>query len=350
MTTVLTFKSDAIVNEHISEADLRAYVVGFDLGEFRYDKTVDIFLDGIVDFAFGYHEGILTESYNKRILVEAAKSIYKIKTNTTAGELEIFNEAKKHYVDNDLDYDDDVEEKYLKRGEFGELILHILSRDFLKTIPLISKIYFKDADGVTVHGFDSVHIGPCIGEPGRQSLYLGESKLYNDGAKGVKALIEDIKSHFNLDFLEREFVLISKRKSSFSLPEDIINPDKKEAYQSFLKEKDDWLVKLGDIQSGKVKMEEVLKCITVPVLCTYTSEVFNKHNDEGAEAFKKEYEEEIRKLKEIFDEKLQSIRGEGDVNARVKTNLNILLMLFPVPSKKELVKRLHIKLNHQQNA
>ena len=35
-------------------------------------------------------------------------------------------------------------EKYKKRGEFGELILHLILRDFFETVPLLSKIYFKD--------------------------------------------------------------------------------------------------------------------------------------------------------------------------------------------------------------
>jgi hypothetical protein len=36
------------------------------------------------------------------------------------------------------------QDKDLARGEFGELILHLLLRDFHDTVPLLSKIYFKD--------------------------------------------------------------------------------------------------------------------------------------------------------------------------------------------------------------
>ncbi len=39
-----------------------------------------------------------------------------------------------------------------------------------------------------------------------------------------------------------------------------------------------------------------------------------------------------------------------DSGEPISTNLNIVLMLFPVPCKKELVKRLHTKLYHQQNS
>jgi hypothetical protein len=40
-------------------------------------------------------------------------------------------------------------------------------------------------------------------------------------------------------------------------------------------------------------------------------------------------------------------KGSGEP---ISTNLNIVLMLFPVPSKKELVKKLHTKLYNQQNS
>ncbi|WP_330558188.1 Hachiman antiphage defense system protein HamA [Acutalibacter sp. 1XD8-33] len=51
-----------------------------------------------------------------------------------------------------LDNEKSVEEEIKKlggsrRGEFGELILHLLLRDFKNTIPLISKVYFKDSIG-----------------------------------------------------------------------------------------------------------------------------------------------------------------------------------------------------------
>lgn len=49
-------------------------------------------------------------------------------------------------------------EQYKK--EFIELLLHLLLREYKHTIPLISKVYFKDSAGVPAHGFDAVHITP----------------------------------------------------------------------------------------------------------------------------------------------------------------------------------------------
>jgi len=151
----MKFNSLGVIKNHISEANLHTFYAGFDLGLFRYEAISEILMDAIVDFAFGYHTGIL-KNYDRRKLKEAAKSIYKIKE---------FSEVKWVYVDEDSELSDcelEAEKKYLKRGEFGELILHLLLRDFIKSVPLVAKIHFKDTDSATVHGFDLIHIGPDL--------------------------------------------------------------------------------------------------------------------------------------------------------------------------------------------
>lgn len=122
------FQSDLVMEERKSEATLRAYNVGFDQNKYRLEPLVNLIADVIPEFAFGYHAGksVPLNELRQR-LKEAAMRVY-----TT--------------------------DDYKNRGEFGELILHLLLRDYCGTIPLISKIHFKDADNTTVHGFDGVHI------------------------------------------------------------------------------------------------------------------------------------------------------------------------------------------------
>ena len=67
------------------------------------------------------------------VVTESAKAIYKI---------DVFQKVRDLYG-NGEEIDDEVADRYLRKGEFGELILHVLLRDFKNTIPLISKIYFK---------------------------------------------------------------------------------------------------------------------------------------------------------------------------------------------------------------
>jgi hypothetical protein len=234
----MAFNSNSIITEQRFSPNLHGYIVGFDFGKFRNEDLAEKLMDTLVDFAYGYHTGIL-KKYDRRILKEAAKSVYNIKE---------FSEVKFVYVDNDselLDCELKAQNKYLKRGEFGELVLHLLLRDFFQTTPLLSKIYFKDTDGGVVHGFDIVHIGKDIVDPNKNSLFLGESKLYSRkdqkaGIYGVEDLAKDIEYHFKRDFLSREIALIGKKKHSFAPPEDSMDVSTKAEYQQFLIQKTEW--------------------------------------------------------------------------------------------------------------
>lgn len=341
------FNSSGTITQHISEADIKTYFVGFDFGNYRYEALTEVLLDTIVDFAFGYHTGIL-KTYDRRKLKEAAKSIYKIKE---------YSEVKWVYIDSDSClYDEDdqtAEEKFLKRGEFGELLLHLILRDHIKTIPLLSKLYFKDTDGVPVHGFDCVHIGPDANDNTSSSLYFGESKLYSRkdgtaGKSGINDLIEDIKDHFKKDFLSREIAFICKKKYAFIPIDEYDDDNTKSEYEAFISNKKYWFEILEKAEKGEIKLQDFLKSITVPLMCTYESKLFSNHIDEKSSEFIAEYENEVRALKKIFDSKLKDIKVES--GEPIKTDLNIILLLFPIPSKKELIKTLHSKLFNQQNA
>jgi hypothetical protein len=305
------FGSERVITQHFSNADFNTFFVGFDInGEgqryYRIENLVELLQKVIPEFAFGHHEGTsisLTEVLPK--LREAARSIYKI---------ESFSRCKEIYERGKHVSDDDAEKCFLQRGEFGELILHLLLRDFHKTIPLLSKIHFKDDRGSPVHGFDAVHI-----QPDNKSLWLGESKIYIDGRKGVKALTDDVKSHFKGDYLRDEFAIISKKLKPFdNIPE-----------------KDYWL----SLMDSNTKLETILSSVTIPLLCTYSSDNFTKYNDEALPEFIREYEKEVLSLKEYFDENRDKSSG---------TNLNVILLLFPVRCKNELVKRMHEKLETLQ--
>lgn len=305
------FGSERVITQHISKADLKTYFVGFDIDDnhvrqYRLENLVDLLQRVIPEFAFGHHEGAtinIAEITDK--LREAAKSIYKIKE---------FEETREIYLHGDCIPDDAEEKEYLKRGEFGELILHLLLRDFHNTVPLLSKIFFKDAYGSTPHGFDAVHI-----QPETKTLWLGESKLYIDGKKGIKALIGDIKNHFKRGYLNDEFAIVSKKLKPFgNIPE-----------------KEHWL----EIMDKNTKLSDVLKSVTIPLLCTYSSDNFEKYNDENLPAFIEDYEREVTGLKDYFDK---------NNDHPWKTNLSIILLLFPVRCKNELVRKMHEKLNHLQ--
>lgn len=342
----MAFKTSEVLEHNISEAQLKTFYIGFDLGVCRMEAFSDILMDAIVDFAFGYHTGILT-TYDRRKLIEAARSIYKIDS---------FAQAKWTYVDEGSVIEDDdlkAEDVIKKRGEFGELILHVILRDYFNTTPLMSKIFFKDTDGFTVHGFDSVHIGPDLPDCKAPSLYLGESKIYyrkdgSAGKSGISDLLDDIKTHFKTDLLRRELVLLAKKKYSFTPIEEYSDQNTKSQYEDFLVQKRHWFEIFDKVGAGTSKLEDFLESVTIPLVCTYQSKIFEKCDSDNHPDFSMEYEKEIRELEAKFNELKDRIKTEA--GEPIATNLNIILILFPIPSKKELIRVLHQKLYNQQNA
>ena len=170
----------------------------------------------------------------------------------------------------------------------------------------------------------------------------------NAGQHGVNDLVEDVKSHFNSDFLYREIALIGKKKHSFIPPDEYEDKNTQEEYYRFLDIKKYWFNALEQVEQKKAKLQDFLDSVTVPLVCTYQSRLFEKYDDETVPEFIQEYEEEMLHLKKVFKERLSLIEEEN--GEPIKTDLNILLILFPIPDKKQLLKILHRKLYNQQNA
>lgn len=295
------------VNEIISESNFKTYAVRFDVnnqGENYYD--LDSFVNALTyelpDFSYGGEFWRNIEPANQVSLVsEAAKAIYQIPE---------FNEVKRIYESGGC-IEDTIENSTLRRGEFGELILFFLLRNFNETVPLLSKIYFKDSDGATVHGFDAVHYHEKT-----SSLWLGESKIYEDSKSGLRSLIKDTKEHVVSDYLKREFVFVGKK---FKLA-DSVSDGKRD--------------KILDLLNSENSLQEKIKNINLPLLCTFSCDVFNSF-DSVCQEFIDSYNEEMMELKKYFDEQNDH---------PLKDRLNIILLLMPVESKKELIIKLHERL------
>ena len=275
------FKSEKIIEERISEASLRAFNVGFDQNEFRLKPLLDIVAEVIPEFSLGYYEGqsIPLTEIRKR-LREAALRLY-----TT--------------------------DKYSKRGEFGEVILHLLLRDFCGSFPLLSKINFKDSTNITVKGFDGIHI---VNDGVIKKLWLGESKLYTDGTAGVKALAKDLKDHLKEDYLRKEFMLVSTK-----IPETV--PDR-----------DYWL----DLMHENNTLDAIFDGICIPMVCTYSSPLYQNHHDNTQE-YLDAFLEECKELEMEF------------LNTKITTSVDVILMLLPIEDKHKLATGLHERLKHMQN-
>lgn len=267
------------------------------------------FVDAVINYLPEYANGYKTNSLSPAEMIpyirEAANSVIKIKNVGTI----------KGYIESQIPYDQwdrDLLKTYNTKGIFSELILHFILRDLKKTIPLISKIYFKDSTAIEAHGFDAVHVY-------NDELWLGETKFYSNGKQGLDALISDLNSHFKHDYLKEQFIIIGHSI--------IKNP-----------ETEKWVEMISKVK----RLEEKFKMIRIPLLCIYedciSSDIINAIN--ASQDHKAEYFKHVSDMKNYFDTKNTFTN---------KDIAQILLIMLPVESKNRIVSAMLSKIYNMQN-
>lgn len=306
------FDKKNVILLKVDEADLSSFLIDTDIGDdgisrYMLEDFARVVMEVIPEYVYAnYQNQGITALNAVDKLREAAHSIYKIKE---------FDLMRQYYLNGDLQAKEELDNStYKNRGEFGELILHLLLRDFKETIPLISKVYFKDSSGVPAHGFDIVHISPD-----KKELWLGESKFYTNGKNGIKELLKDLDEHFKKEYLEEQFIIIKKNLECNEIPQ-----------------RQQWIKELSQC----TKLSDKLNMINIPMLCTYEHDIYEKFADINIPEAINYHELNVRELKSYFD---------TENKHPLKARLNVILFLFPVKSKRELITLLHEKLWHMQN-
>lgn len=307
------YNSNKVIAIKLQQEDVDGMLINFDLtDEGKYSYMDDDFIESVMNYLPEYAMGQDPIPSNPVKLIpylrEAAKSVIKIKK---------IDEIK-HYLDEETPYqnwDPEVLKIYNSKGIFSELILHFLLREFKNTISLVSKIYFKDSYSHEAHGFDAVHVSV-----NDNKLWLGETKFYNNGKRGIKALIDDLNTHFKHDYLKEQFVIISRAL----------------VHNNELRE--EWIQKLNET----ARLADKLDMIIIPLLCIYEDTVADEiiaAINEGTDS-DTIYLEHVSELKKYFDENNTFINKE-----RVQT----LLILLPVESKDKIVSGMLSKIYSMQN-
>ena len=163
------------VKEINADPGLIALCAGYEQGHWRCQQLAAHLCEWLPEFVLNHTELKSLDHNNAvRLVAKAARAVY-------------------------------TSQKYVNRGEIGELLLHIGIRQVFNTIPAISKYFFKDSSNDTVKGFDVVHV---IATETELELWLGEAKFYKDVAGAISAAVEDLKKHSEREYLRSEFVAI----------------------------------------------------------------------------------------------------------------------------------------------
>ena len=282
-----------IVPQHIDQETLKSYYLYFDENGDKSSEFLDILMDSLLEFVFGIKYKNIQIPRDHKKFFNACEKLYK----------------------------DPKARNTKKEGDLGEIILHTLLRKYVGTIPFAGRFYFAVDKNTSPKSFDIVHVLP---DESKNILVLGESKMYADAKGGIDALADDIKKHFNADYIRKQFVKISEAVSSDNLidQETIVKP--------MIRTIEDWEYMLRKEKT----LENVIDALYVPLLCTYNYDKYNEYTS-LCEQFIKEYEIHIGELYNYFDNK----------NIIRPACLNILLMLFPVPSKDILIEEYYKRIS-----
>ena len=305
------FDQANIIECVIDEDELMAFLLRQDINDdgekyFPFMDLAQTIMDVLPEYAFADNEQPIKPHLYMKKVREAARCMY----DTSA-----YKAINKYYIEQDDTFEEEAKSaRAIGRGEFGEILLHLLLRDFKGTVPLVSKLYFKDSRGVPAHGFDAVHISPE-----ENILWLGESKLYTGATAGLADLINDLKHHLTKDFLSSEYTIIKKNLLVNNIPD-----------------RDYWIERL----SKNVRLEDMISQVNIPMLCVYNdTRRFEKCLNEAIEDIVPIFEPRFRELKQYFDD---------NNDAPLKNKLNIILFLFPVMDKEKFVLELHKRLYYLQ--
>jgi hypothetical protein len=253
---------------------------GYELAKWRRDQLVSHLINWLPEFALSYSDYEAIGGHNAvEKTIEAAKALY-------------------------------ASPKYQQRGECGELLLHVIVRQFYGSYPAISKYFYKDSRNDTVKGFDAVHV---VASEDQLELWLGEVKFYKDINQAITAVVAELKQHVDRDYLRSEFTAIKNK----------IDPSWPLA---------DRLAKLIHPQTS---LDKIFDAVVVPVLLTYDSECINSHNKVTA-VFQKAFEAEVLQHRETFAGK------------SLPETVRLELFLFPLESKAQLVKSFDERIKQWQ--
>lgn len=254
-----------------------AYCAGFELEEWRCDGLANHLIEWIADYALREEELLAVNHSNMYIkMQEAAVRIY-------------------------------TSEKYKKRGEIGEILLHAICRDFFDTIPIAPRVFYLSSSNDVVKSFDMVHIRD-LGSNGFE-IWLGEAKFYEDRESAIKAATNSIKEHIDKGFLSREKLILGPQIS----------------------ERAPRASELRRIFSRQASLDELFDAAVFPVCVAAES---------NSIANNKKFDEKYRtEIQNEFDDLATLIHKSG-----LNQQIRVMLLYVPIGSKEKLAARFDTRL------
>lgn len=278
------------IDETLSPIDNK-YVLSlindFEDGKWRYTKFQNFIWDNIAETSLSKkeREKLITQSHS--ILVAAAKNL--------------------RLTDRD---------EIGSGSELAEIILYGIMKHYYHALPAVPKIFYKQNSQDNAKGADSVHI--VIENSKDFSLWFGEAKFYNsiEDAR-LNTIVESVKNSLQTDKLKKENSIIT----NICDIDDLIKDDK-------------LCLQIKKALSPQESIDTIKPKIHIPILllheCLITKGTDCLSDDYKASIIAYHIERAHSYFKKQLDQ-MRSLFKYGEIKFH--------LILFPVPSKKDVVEK-----------
>lgn len=296
--TLSAFVTGADINP-IANKRLLSVINDFEDKKWRFTKFQNFVWDNIVETALSAEERENLIGNDHSRLTAAAKSLRLT----------------------DSDKDD------IGRGsELAEIILYGVMKNHYGALPVVPKIFYKQNSQDNAKGSDSVHI---VVNGSDFSLWLGEAKFYNEIEDArLDAIVDSVEKALQTDKLKKENSIVTNIRDLDALVLDKVLRNKIK----------DSLKPQSSIDGLKPKLH-------IPILLLHECAL-----TKGTTELTEQYRNEIRKH---HKQRAQSYFKKQAAKLATKiskySEINFHLILLPVPSKEEIVKKFLSNVEHYKS-
>lgn len=204
-----------------------------------------------------------------------------------------------------------------KGSEVAEIILYGIMHHHYRALSVVPKIFYKQNSQDYAKGADGVHI--VLEDDKDFSLWFGEAKFYNDIADArLESVVKSVKNSLQTDKLKKENSIIT------SLSE-----------LDFLVENQEVAKNIKIALSSNVSMDDIKPKLHVPIMLLHECTITKSANSMNDDYRSKIREYHLSRAEAYFDKQVKAMAKQVSCYSSV----NFHIILFPVPSKKEVIKR-----------
>lgn len=268
----------------------------FQDGTWRYGKFSKFIWDNIAESALSNRERASLANQSQSQMINAAKNL-RLTDKDTVGEA----------------------------SELAEIVLYAIMKRHFGALPVVPKIFYKQNSQDNAKGSDSVHI---VLKDGDFSIWFGEAKFYNsiEDAR-LPSIVTSVKNSLDTKKLKKENSIIVGLSD---LDELITDATVNKNIKSLL--------------SQDASIDNLKPKLNIPILILHECE-----KTKAQSSLTEEYKKEIKAHHAERSIKYFTKQIAGCKEIHDYSSIKFHIILFPVPSKDEIVKQFLKNVAHYKS-